>query len=57
MASNSSTESSKYLISNSVYKPFLTELGLEEENLGVFDGKWFANGEVCLIFSFLLINE
>jgi hypothetical protein len=44
MASN---ESSKYLISNSIYKPFLTELGLEEENLGVFDGKWFANGEVC----------
>ncbi len=39
--------SSKYLISNSAYKPFLNELGLEEENLGVFDGKWFANGEVC----------
>jgi hypothetical protein len=37
---------SKYLISNPVYKPFLTELGLEEENLGVFDGKWFGNGEV-----------
>jgi hypothetical protein len=38
--------SSKYLISNPVYKPFLNQLGLEEENLGVFDGKWFANGEV-----------
>ncbi|CAF4757464.1 unnamed protein product, partial [Rotaria sp. Silwood2] len=43
MASN---ESSKYLISNSIYKSFLTDLGLEEENLGVFDGKWFANGQV-----------
>ncbi|CAF3829738.1 unnamed protein product [Rotaria sp. Silwood1] len=43
MASN---QSSKYLISNSIYKPFLTDLGLEEENLGVFDGKWFANGQV-----------
>ncbi|CAF1362411.1 unnamed protein product [Rotaria sordida] len=43
MASN---QSSKYLISNSIYKPFFTDLGLEEENLGVFDGKWFANGEV-----------
>jgi hypothetical protein len=42
----SSTSSSKYLISNPIYKPFLTELGLEEENFGVFDGKWFANGEV-----------
>jgi hypothetical protein len=46
----SSNESSKYLISNSYYKPFLNELGLEEENLGVFDGKWFANGEVCFVF-------
>ncbi|CAF4638366.1 unnamed protein product, partial [Rotaria socialis] len=43
MASN---DSSKYLISNSIYKPFLNQLGLEEENLGVFDGKWFANGQV-----------
>lgn len=37
---------SKYLISNPAYKPFLSELGLEEENLGAFDGKWFGNGEV-----------
>jgi len=42
----SSNQSSKYLISNPAYKPFLNQLGLEEENLGVFDGKWFANGEV-----------
>ena len=50
-----STNSSKYLISNAAYKPFLSELGLEEENLGVFDGKWFGNGEVrgelCLFLS------
>ena len=48
MASN---ESSKYLISNAAYKPFLSELGLEEENFGVFDGKWFGNGEVRSCFS------
>jgi hypothetical protein len=39
--------SSNYLISNPAYKPFLNELGLQEENMGVFDGKWFGNGEVC----------
>ncbi len=26
--------------------PFLKELGLKEENHGVFDGKWFGNGPV-----------
>lgn len=52
MASN---QSSKYLISNSSYKPFFNELGLEEENLGVFDGKWFANGEVCFFYIFIFI--
>ena len=41
-----SNQSSKYLISNSTYKTFLTDLGLQEENLGVFDGQWFANGQV-----------
>ena len=46
--SSSSSSSSTYLISNPRYKPFLNELGLEEENLGVFDGSWFANGEVRL---------
>ena len=45
MASN---ESSKYLISNSAYKPFLSESGLEEENFGVFDRKCFGNGKVRL---------
>jgi len=48
-----SSSSSKYLISNSNYKPFLSELGLQEENLGVFDGQWFGNGEVRFIFIFL----
>ena len=46
----SSNQSSKYLISNPAYKPFLNELGLQEENLGVFDGTWFGNGEVCFLF-------
>jgi hypothetical protein len=26
--------------------PFLTELGLQEDNLGVFNGKWFGSGSV-----------
>mgnify|MGYP007125564147 CR=1 FL=1 len=26
--------------------PFLKELGLEEENAGVFCGEWFGNGPV-----------
>lgn len=42
-------QSSKYLISNSSYKTFLSQLDLEEENLGVFDGQWFANGEVLFL--------
>ena len=25
--------------------PFLKELGIEEENAGVFNGKWFGSGE------------
>lgn len=38
--------SSNYLINQPKYKSFLTRLGLEEENLGVYDGQWFANGQV-----------
>ena len=53
----SSTDSSKYLISNSLYKPFLNELGLEEENVGVFDGKWFANGEVFFFFGYFFFFD
>ncbi len=26
--------------------PFLQQLGLGEDNDGVYNGKWFANGEV-----------
>lgn len=26
--------------------PFLQELGLSDENLGVYNGEWFGNGEV-----------
>ncbi len=26
--------------------PFLRELGLEEDNLGVYNGQWFGNGPV-----------
>jgi len=34
-----------YLINQPKYA-FLKELGIEESNNGVFNGKWFANGEV-----------
>lgn len=27
--------------------PFLKELGIEEENLGVFNGEWIANGPMA----------
>ncbi|XP_042864012.1 alpha-aminoadipic semialdehyde dehydrogenase-like [Penaeus japonicus] len=37
--------SSGYLINEPKYA-FLKDLGLEESNKGVFNGKWFANGEV-----------
>ena len=43
---------SSFLINEPKYA-WLKELGLKEENDGVFNGKWFANGEVsdktCLI--------
>jgi len=31
--------------------PFLKELGLQEENAGVFDGEWFGSGEVVTSYS------
>lgn len=37
--------SSSFLINQPKYA-FLKELGLEENNKGVFNGKWFGNGEV-----------
>lgn len=42
--------SSSFLINNPKYT-FLKELGLEENNKGVFNGKWFGNGEVRSIGS------
>lgn len=33
------------MASTSAY-PFLEELGLKEDNVGVYDGEWNANGEV-----------
>ena len=41
-----SSRSMSSLLSPSTHKSLLTELDLQEENLGVFDGQWFANGEV-----------
>jgi len=38
-------KSSSFLINDSKYS-FLKELGLSEENAGVYDGKWDANGNV-----------
>lgn len=40
-------KSSSFLINDSKYS-FLKELGLSEENAGVYDGKWDANGNVSL---------
>lgn len=37
---------SSYLINDPEFS-FLKELGLEEENLGVWNGKWSGSGEVC----------
>ena len=36
---------SSYLIEDPKYS-FLKELGLREKNVGVFNGKWEANGQV-----------
>jgi len=40
-------KSSGFLINDKKYS-FLKELGLNEENLGVYDGKWDANGNVSI---------
>lgn len=39
------SSTASYLINEPKYA-FLKKLGLEETNLGVFNGKWFADGEV-----------
>ena len=36
---------STYLVNDPQYS-FLKELGLQEDNLGVFNGKWSGSGEV-----------
>lgn len=43
---------SEYLINDSKYS-FLKELGLQETNLGVFDGAWKGSGQVNYIFFYL----
>jgi len=40
-------KSSSFLINDSKYS-FLKELGLNEENVGVYDGQWGANGNVSI---------
>ena len=40
-----SSESGKYLVSQQKYS-WLQDLGLNEENQGVFKGKWDASGDV-----------
>lgn len=42
-------KSSSFLINNNKYS-FLKELELEEENEGVYDGKWGANGNVGFVY-------
>lgn len=41
-----SSNAGNYLINNEKYK-FLRELGLNEENSGVYNGKWKGSGQVC----------
>lgn len=48
-------KSSSFLINDNKYS-FLKELGLKEENAGVYDGKWNANGNVS-IFNELFQNH
>lgn len=48
--------SSALLINNPKYA-FLKELGLTEQNHGVFNGKWEGSGEVCLELCFVLTNS
>lgn len=40
---------SSYLIDDPKYA-FLKDLGLEKSNKGVYNGKWFGNGEVRSFF-------
>jgi len=44
-------KNSSFLINDSKYS-YLKELGLNEENAGVYDGKWDANGNVSIIYVF-----
>ena len=39
--------STAFLINDPKYA-FLKDLGLEEKNHGVYNGKWGGNGEVCI---------
>lgn len=44
-------KSSSFLINDNKYS-FLKTLGLNEENAGVYDGKWNANGNVSITLVF-----
>lgn len=46
LRSMASTASADLLINQPKYS-WLKELGLREENPGVFDGSWHAGGKVC----------
>lgn len=42
-------KNSSFLINDNKYS-FLKELGLKEENVGVYDGTWEANGNVSIVY-------
>lgn len=44
-------KNSSFLINDNKYS-FLKTLGLNEENAGVYDGKWNANGNVSITLVF-----
>lgn len=44
-----STSSSSLLINDPAYAWLKKDLGLQEDNVGVFDGSWHAQGKVCSV--------
>lgn len=45
------SSSSGFLVNEGGKYQFLQDLGLKEQNLGVFDGKWKGSGEVNIVSS------
>ena len=46
-----SSDKGQDLLINKENYSFIKDLGLKEDNDGVFNGAWGGNGEVCILFS------